>query len=189
MELLPAFRPLRAGESKSQVWRAVFGVAWLSARNAASDASTASENVCSTVAEAGWKAVVGLDDEITAAIAAIPFDTQPYDPIALITSLLQVDLTPIVHIGQCLWLWSIWEILIEISVMEASPALFDTLQAAIDKYGCSDTLTTVPIHLDRDMLPLLDQLALIGGGLGVADLIGQYAARPPTRAEVIQRVL
>lgn len=142
-----------------------------------------------TIAYAAWKRIIGLDATIGTAIAAEPFEDHVFDPLAVSQALLRADLTAMVPNGRCFYLWSLWEILGTMPPVPTRDTLFAELQALTDTCGCGAAFAAIPVDATQGLSPLVGQMGIVGGKTALIELINQYAARPPTRAEVMQRLL
>ena len=158
-------------------------IAWKIARAATTGGSSQG------IAREAWRAVVGLDTQIGTAVSTIPYEDKSFDPIAAIVALLNINLEVMVPIARCFYIWSLWDILTELPPISARDELHAHLQTLVDTYGCGTVFSEVPIIITTGLSPLIGKLAAIGGAEAISDLIGQYATRPPTRAEVMQRLL
>lgn len=141
------------------------------------------QNADIVIAQAVWRAVIASDTQYE------PVVSEVYNPIVILTPLLQVDLTEMIPIGRCFYLWSLWDILADVPPVPARDKMFAQLQALVDTYGCINIFTEVPLVITHGLSPVVNKLGQLGGRQAISELIGEYAARPPTRTEVLQRLL
>lgn len=106
-----------------------------------------------------------------------------FNPYRIIADLLKLDLGSIVPIAQCFYLWSVGEIL---RTVPYDTTLGVALDAAVEQCSCGKMLTQVPIAPELLSIPM----GVHGSTeIGIKGLIGEYAARPPTRHEIVYNLI
>lgn len=152
---------------------------------AARDApGTTPQSIANIIAHEIWHVILGFDAQIRSDM--LPFEDKEYDPIVLLDTLLRADLSAMIPIARCFYLWSINEMMEVIPPSDALNTLFD---AAVRKYSCEEIFRWVQVAIIvPDLSPIT---AGIHGGtsVGLKALIGDYVGRPPTHEEVISRLL
>ena len=172
-----------AGAAASDAaWDAAGAAAGATAWAAASDAARAT--ISDAAAKAAWQAVIRCDSKIRSTIAAISFTPQEFNHNTVLSSLLDVDLSGVIKVAKGFYIYTLHTILED---YQASSLHTTELEKLIVKHDLSAIFTWVPIIIPQDCLPF----AHLAGGIEswLARTIGEYAARAPTREEVMLRLL
>ena len=137
-----------------------------------------------TVAESIWKTSWKYDAELSTAILPLLPRMNTVDPTSVMSKLCEVDLADMTHIARCFYLWSLYDL--EESIIRAQ---YDTdVYYLIQKWNCSLILDGIPIDVTDALRPITGNMGRCGGQSALNRLIGEYAARAPTRVDVIERL-
>ena len=134
-------------------------------------------------ATAIWQTVLKCEPEISLAMSKFEVDINNFDVMKALRSLLYADLVGIVPSAQHFYLWCVKDMLEDIEVSHVEKERMDVL---LGHYG---GFAEVPIHIDDALQPITGNMGVKGGRQALNDLIGHYAAAPPTRAQVIAQLL
>ncbi len=126
-------------------------------------------------ADAVWRSIIEDD-----AVMGCDYQTAlTFDPAD--TKLLEIDISAMVPRARCYYMYAMWDMYREITL-----AL--QVKERTTKYGCEVVLTERPLNIPLAALPFLQPMgALERDALRI--LIGEYAGRPCTRAEMMQLLL
>lgn len=104
--------------------------------------------------------------------------------------LLEANLDVYLPIARCFYLYALQELLDEVPQVAAQKDLSTRLEDLINKYGHTNIFAKIPLSFNNNELaPMLDIMGKNGGKEALICLIGQYAARPPIRTEMMNRLL
>lgn len=127
-----------------------------------------------------WKESLSFDQDISSAISNLSFELE-LDEVHILDQLWKVDVSHMPEIGRKFYLWSM------IELGSLCPCNADVDNIAI--FGCRQTFVEVPVDASDALQPVTGNIGNSGGRLALNRLIGEYAARSPTRQEVITRLI
>ena len=135
-----------------------------------------------TIVTAAWNTMIRFDAQITDLLSGICFELTPIDEVRLCSI---VDLCPkMVPIARVFTLWSLREI-----SASCTPALQSKVNAATNTDECREHFKVIYLELGNVLHPITGQMGRAGGQSSLNKMIAQYTSSPPTRAEVINRLL
>jgi len=134
-----------------------------------------------------WKMLLSFDSAIYTEISMLRFEIQEFDVFTFMTKFLGVDLSELEDTLRGFYLLTLRQMLQRI------PLLTDKLQPLfaqlIEAYQCQDIFEAVPLDVTQALHPITGGIGLRGGKSALNNMIGEYAARSPTRAEVVNRLI
>ena len=141
------------------------------------------ENIGRTVVLATWKDVIKADNVIQSKTTSINVKIGKFNPITIVANLLDVDISLVIPMAKCFYLYSVWELL---QLMPANEELDAKLQELITTYKCGDIFK--PVIIPLSLSPLVHNIDQYTA-FGLRDIVQNYNSRPPTREEVMERLL
>ena len=138
-----------------------------------------------TIITLSWKETIKADTVIQSKMVDIEIEDLPFNPSAVITDtgLLDVDISSLIPMVRCWYLYSMWELL---QLIPFNKELNAKLQTLIDEHKCRDIFN--PVIIPLSLSPLLRETHG-DTALALRTLVGEYSSREPTREEVMQRLL
>lgn len=131
-----------------------------------------------------WKAVLNLDAQIYEDVSNHPFEVDEV-PFLLVINTLVWDLVGLDDTLCSFYLMTLSEML------RCAPSyewLKPLLHEQIDVYHYGDVFKPVTFNLVEPLRPITGLIGLHGGKSALNTMIEEYAARSPTRAEMISRL-
>ena len=170
------------------VYNTAYDAAYTVARDVAQLSEVTPENVGKAAAEVTCKMLIENQAQIEASISRIGFRDKDFDPLQIVNDLLRVDLSLIIPRERCYYLYMISVMLQNIPTNRGLSNQFDTL---VKKYGCGDIFADVvgDEPITSEGLNYLTSRVGEEPERALRALIGEYLGRPPTKQEVMQRLL
>lgn len=137
-----------------------------------------------------WKALLTFDSATVHEISKITFDIKDLNVFKIMTELLAIDLSELEGTLRGFYLLTLRQMLYRGQSLQKR--LEGVLDKLIDKYQYQDIFKAVPLSiqtLEECMTPITGRMGRLGGKSALNTMIGEYAARSPTRAEVVARLI
>ena len=146
------------------------------------------------LATSTWQIVLKADDAILNAVSNLECTSRDtilsLDQLSSIRHLLNAKLSKLIGIGREFYLWCLGELIEELPTNRIQDEMV-RLKELIRQHDCKShhPVPVRAIQLACILHPITGNIGALGGQLALNAMIGEYSARPPTRAEVIARLL
>jgi hypothetical protein len=144
------------------------------------------ESISILASQTDWRELLGVDVQLRAAMVVNSFENGNYNPVNVVEGLSKIDLTCALPVVECFFLWSIYELLQEIPTNDDLTASLNTIVQSSNCDNCGAIFARVETIAGLSAVtgPVFGDT-----GVDIKPLIAYYAARPPTHAEVIRRLI
>ena len=98
--------------------------------------------------------------------------------------LLAIDVSRVDDTLRAYYFITLYEMMLRTSTCEKLQSRLTTL---VETYHCQVIFDEVPLNIEECLSPITGKIGMLGGRLALNNMIGEYAARLPTRQEMIAR--